>query len=63
MKPWLTKKEYELYMYLKEKHTLNILVKDLAKILNEDNSDTSRRLNSLQKKGYILRNLSLITVT
>lgn len=62
MKPWLKKQEYELYQYLKERGELYTTITDLSKTLNKDIGDTSRRIQELERKGYIIRNGTYIKV-
>lgn len=62
LKPWLTKKEYEAYGYLKEVGHINTTITNLAQILHHDIADLSKRLRALEKKGYIIRNGTYIKV-
>ena len=61
MREILTKKEYELYKYIKDNKIFNTTYTDLAKRLNVSSIGTIRdRILSLQKKGYLIRSGTLI---
>lgn len=60
MREAMTKKEYELYYFIKNNNIYNISYIDLAKKVNANNSNIRKRILSLQKKGYIIRNGTLI---
>jgi len=62
MRPWLTKGEYELYVYLKGVGQINTSISELARKLNKDKGDTIRRIHSLERKGYIMRKDTYIQI-
>lgn len=60
MREAMTKKEYELYYFIKNNNIYNISYTDLAKKVHANNSNIRKRILSLQKKGYIIRSGTLI---
>jgi len=62
MREYLTSKEFETYKFLKNLGVYEGTVTDLAKLMNVDKSNLRKRLIELEKKGYIIRNGTKITL-
>lgn len=62
MKKFLTSKEYETYNFLKNLGTYDGTIADLSKLIKHDRSNLRKRLIELEKKGYIIRNGTKITI-
>lgn len=60
MREPMTKKEYELYYFIKNNNITNIAYIDLAKKINANASNVRKRILSLQEKGYLIRSGTLI---
>ena len=60
MREPMTKKEYELYYYIKNNNITNTSYIDLARRINANASNTRKRILSLQEKGYLIRSGTLI---
>lgn len=60
MREAMTKKEYELYYFIKNNNIYNTNYTDLAKKVNANASNVRKRILSLQEKGYLNRSGTLI---
>ena len=59
----MTKKEHEFYMFLQEKGgELRATNEEIAKILNLNTSVITKRIKSLVKKGYIVKDIGYIAI-